>query len=183
MRLLIAAAAHRAELMSDPSSKVTSGLIRRLVKSILVSDTGLSITISAVTLRTELLESSTGLPNEEQKIDLWCPFQIKRRGSEVRIVLSNGPPETRSVPPLGRAIARAHDWAEEIAAGKIETMGELVQYSGLTRFYVRQLLRCAVLSPELTEALLDGCHAVDLSVAGLTRNIPNRWTDQCLQPR
>jgi len=43
-----------------------------------------------------------------------------------------------------------------------------------------RILKCAALSPTLTEMILEGRQPVDLSVDRLTRNLPLSWNEQGL---
>jgi hypothetical protein len=82
------------------------------------------------------------------------------------------------VPSLVKAIARAREWYEQIAAGEITTMAQLSQESGLRRRYLRQILHCATLSPQITEALLLGKHRPNLALKEILRNVPLDWKEQ-----
>ena len=94
------------------------------------------------------LKSEVVLPHESRRYSLVCPFTIKRRGQQVRIVISAGDEnQSRPVPSLMRVVARSRDWAELIVSGRARTFDDLVKASGLTRAYVKNALRCVVLSP------------------------------------
>jgi hypothetical protein len=44
-----------------------------------------------------------------------CPFTLKRRGQQVRIVISAGDVnQSKPVPSLMKAVARSRDWVEQI---------------------------------------------------------------------
>ncbi len=107
-------------------------------------------------------------------------FQVVRRGCELRVVLPHGDSclERQRMPSLVKAVARAHDWYEQIVAGEVATIGQLAQKSGLTRRYVRRVLQCANISPQIAEALLTGKHRVSLTVKELLRSMPLNWTEQ-----
>jgi hypothetical protein len=59
-------------------------------------------------------------------------------------------------------------------------MSELVAHSGLTKQYVRRILRCAALSSQITDAILEGRHPVNLTVATLADSLSNDWHEQWL---
>jgi ParB-like chromosome segregation protein Spo0J len=73
---------------------------------------------------------------------------------------------------------RAPGWYERIVADEIVTISQLAQKSGLTRRYVRRILQCANISPEITEALLTGKHRPNLTVKELLRSLPLDWREQ-----
>jgi hypothetical protein len=115
-------------------------------------------------------------------IMLACPFGFRRRGSEVRLVLENDLAGASPIASLSRVVARANDWAGKIATDELRTMADLTRYSGLTKPYIRQVLRSCVLSPSLTSAILKGEHSPDLTVTRLTRGLPFDWLEQHLDP-
>jgi hypothetical protein len=86
--------------------------------------------------------------------------------------------EGTPVPSLVKAVARARDWYERIVSGEVNTIGQLVQKSGLTRRYVRRILPFANLSPQITEMILSGKHRADLTLQELLASIPSDWREQ-----
>jgi hypothetical protein len=87
-------------------------------------------------------------------------------------------PEGAPVPSFAKAIARARDWYERIVAGEVNTVGQLAQEAGLTKRYVRRILQCATLSPQITEALLTGKHRPNLPLKEVLDNVPLDWREQ-----
>lgn len=87
-------------------------------------------------------------------------------------------PQREKVPSLVKAVARARGWYERIVSGEIGTIGQLALKSGLTRRYVRRILQCAILSPQITDALLTGKHRPNLTVKELLRGVPLDWQEQ-----
>jgi hypothetical protein len=73
---------------------------------------------------------------------------------------------------LVKIVARAHDWYQRIIAGEIRTIGQLAQKSGLTRRYVRRVLQCANLSPQIIEGFLAGKHPPNLTVKEILSSAP-----------
>ena len=76
------------------------------------------------------------------------------------------------------AIARARDWYERIVAGKVATVGQLAQETGLSSSYVKRVLKCGVLSPQITENILAGKHRPNLTLQELLQSIPTDWQAQ-----
>jgi hypothetical protein len=105
---------------------------------------------------------------------------IRRRGSEVRLVLENGEPsEAKPIPSLAKAVAWSRHWADQIVSGKLVTM-DLAKSAGVNKIHARRMLRCAALSPNLTAQILEGRQPVDLTFDKLTRNLPLSWVEQLL---
>jgi site-specific DNA recombinase len=82
------------------------------------------------------------------------------------------------VPSLVKAVARAHNWYQQIVKGEITTVHQLAQKSGLTQRYVRRILECAKLSPRITEALLTGKHPPNLTLKEILHSVPLNWREQ-----
>jgi site-specific DNA recombinase len=183
MRLLLAAARHRAELLTDLGTSEAKTIFKAIVKRVVMTESEAQIEIDRGGLHQELLSGQSPKHDllDSTGICLACPFTIKRRGQQVRIVISAGD-ENRSepVPSLMRVIARSRNWAELIVSGRARTLDDLVKTSGLTRPYVKNAFRCVALSPSLIDAILSGRHRVDLTVMNLTSHLPFDWNKQQL---
>jgi site-specific DNA recombinase len=183
MRLLLAAARHRAELLTDLGSSEAQSIFNAIVKRVELSESEAKIDIDRGSLYQELLGRQFpehGLI-DTTGICLACPFTIKRRGQQVRIVISAGDEnQSRPVPSLMRVVARSRDWAELIVSGRARTLDDLTKASGLTRAYVKNAFRCVALSPQLIDAILNGRHRIDLTVMNLTNDLPFDWNKQQL---
>lgn len=178
-RLLVASGQHRAEQLTDPSSKEAVRMIRSILTRVLVRKREICIELSGSKLWTELLGNSSNDTVDHQPLQLTAPLQIKRRGSEVRLVLENGEPaEAKPIPSLIKAVAWSRHWADQIVNGKLVTMEDLAKSAGVSKIHARRMLRCAALSPALAEQLLEGRQPVDLTFDRLTRNLPLEWGKQ-----
>jgi hypothetical protein len=82
------------------------------------------------------------------------------------------------MPSLVRAVARARGWYELIVAGEVAAISQLAQKSGLTRRYIRRILQCANMSPQITEALLTGKQQPNLTLKQLLHRLPLDWSEQ-----
>ena len=118
----------------------------------------------------------------DSQIELTVAVAFKRRGVEMRLVLPGVAIQnnrSRCDPTLIKAIARGRAWFEELAAGGARSLRELAERDGITRRYVRRLVNLAFLSPELTEAILQGGRPVELTATRLTElDLPLHWADQ-----
>jgi site-specific DNA recombinase len=121
-------------------------------------------------------------PSRREKPDvlkLAGPFEVLRRGSELRVIAPQGDShQGKPVSSLAKAVARARGWYERIVAGEIRAIGQLAQQSGLTRRYVRRILQCAILSPQITEALLTSKHRPNLTLKEIMHGAPLDWREQ-----
>jgi len=184
LHVLIAAGQQRAEKLTKPSSPESARFLRSILIKVVVQEDEVCIELDRDALLVELLGPAFKGKFREENVEcirLICPFTIKKRGRQVRIVLSAGEvSKPQAVPSLMKAVARSRDWAEQIIAGKARTIDDLVKHSGLNKRYVRRIMRCAVLSPQLLEAIIDGRHSVELSVLSLTQDLPLDWNEQRL---
>jgi DNA invertase Pin-like site-specific DNA recombinase len=150
-RLLVAAGQHRAEQLTEISSKESSRLIRSVLNHVIVGEAEIQIELNRAKLRSELLGSDGGTTSDHEVITLSAPLLIRRRGREVRLVLENGEPfEARPIPSLIKAVAWSRHWADQIVSGKLLRMEDLAKSAGVNKIHARPMLRCAALSPDLT---------------------------------
>jgi len=179
-KLLTTAARHRAALLSDGSTKEKSTLISRIVSRVVVLPAELLVQLDRTALSQELLNIDT--PSEESgPIELREPYQYARRGSEVRLILTNNNQQKEEpVPTLVRAVAQAKTWYEWIIKGEVKSKREIARRTGLNENYVARILRLTPLSPTLTEAILKGNHPPTLTVLQLTANAEMDWVKQRL---
>jgi len=124
-------------------------------------------------------KQAAGDVQKPHTIKLTADFQPLRRGGELRLVApTNSSPEETPVPSLVKAIARARDWYERIVSGEVGTVGQLAQKTGLPSTYIKRILACALLSPQMTEIILSGKHRPNLKLQELLQNIPMDWREQ-----
>jgi site-specific DNA recombinase len=181
MRLLLVAARHSAELLTDLGTSEAKNIFKAIVKRVVMSEAEAQIEIDGGRLLQELLSGQSHDVNGSTSICLICPFSIKRRGQQVRMVISAGDEnESRPIPSLMKVIARSRDWMDLIVSGKARTLDDLIKTSGLTRPYAKNAFRCVALSPPLIDAIISGRHRIDLTVMNLTHNLPFDWNKQQL---
>jgi site-specific DNA recombinase len=180
LRLLTSAAKHRSAQLSEIAHADVRHTISRIVKSIVVDSNELCIFLSHSELCKDLLgEVRSG--DSSTEIQLHEQISFARRGSAVKLVLSNG--ECKSAPPIAslvRAVVQARTWSEWIVSGKVRNLEQLAAKAGLNKRYASRILRLAALSPTLYEAILAGNHSPLLTVASLTRNLSLEWKEQHL---
>jgi hypothetical protein len=159
--------------------------VKSILKRVVVGKASVWIEIDQTNLLTALLgEDSDALsPSNGRKheiLKLSGDFQALRRSGQVSVIgpQNVSPAKGAPVPSLVKAIARARDWYERIAAGEITTMAQLSQESGLRRRYLRKILHWATLSPQITEALLLGKHQPHLTLKEILQGVPFDWREQ-----
>jgi site-specific DNA recombinase len=178
LRLLTSAAKHRAAKLSATTQSDTRDFIFRIVEKIVVEKTELSIFLSGEQLRKSFLGVVTtgGSPI---KIQLREPISFVRRGSAVKLILSNGDYKSDApIASLVRAVVQARTWSDWIVSGKVRNLEELAAEAGLNKRYASRILRLAALSPTLYEAVLAGNHSPMLTLSVLAKGLPLGWEDQ-----
>ena len=159
--------------------------IRNILRRVTIGEKTVRIEIDRTKLLATLLgQDSATLPSSRmckpEILKLSSNFQTLRRGSEIRVIAphSGSSSERKPVPSIVKVVARARDWYEQIVAGEIGSIAQLARKSGLTRRYVRRILQCATLSPQITEALLTGHHRPNLTVKEILGRVPLDWHEQ-----
>jgi len=129
-----------------------------------------------------VVPSSASDTASDTPIELKAAVAVKRRGVETKLVLPRLEQQnhkSRCDPALIKAIARGRAWFDELATGRARSLNELAQRDGITRRYIRRLVNLAFLSPQLVEAILQGCQPVELTATRLTElDLPLDWTKQ-----
>jgi site-specific DNA recombinase len=79
---------------------------------------------------------------------------------------------------LVQAIIRAHAWYLQMANGTHVSVEELAETNGIHPKVVRQALRLAFLSPDITSAILEGKQPSTLTLARIPKLLPLPWATQ-----
>jgi site-specific DNA recombinase len=116
----------------------------------------------------------------EDIIILDIDARLKRCGGEVRLVLPahSVDERRRPLPSLIKAIARAHDWHEQIVAGEMTGRRSIGKATGLDERYVARILHAAFLAPDIVDAVLDGRHPLGLTMEKLRKRPLLDWQEQ-----
>jgi site-specific DNA recombinase len=79
---------------------------------------------------------------------------------------------------LIKAVVRGHAWYEKILEGRVVDPASLARESNLAPEYVRNVLGCAFLAPDIVEAILEGRQPLTLKFANLYKHVPLSWAEQ-----
>lgn len=133
---------------------------------------------------TDIIAGPLGCPRlsrDGKTITVSLPIVMTRQGGQKRVVTPNSEPWT----PAGRvdstivkALARAHRWRHMLESKKFSTVRELAKAEKINESYLCRTLRLTLLSPALTEALLDGRQSQSLSLDHLLKVLPLVWKEQ-----
>ena len=77
---------------------------------------------------------------------------------------------------LIQSVVRAHAWKRALLDGKHDSVEMLAEANRLHPKVVRQALRLAFLSPDVTSAILEGRQPKGLSLAQIPKLLPLSWT-------
>jgi len=92
-------------------------------------------------------------------------------------VEANAAPEGAHNEGLIRSVGRAHAWIHSLRDRTYESIEALAEANRLHPKVVRQALRLAFLSPEVTSAILKGNQPAALSSARVPKLLPLSWTE------
>ncbi len=127
-----------------------------------------------------LVEARDGATPDHLSLVKFVPIQMKRRGTEMRMVLEGDSTPTHVDLPLLKAVARARKWSQELLSGRVQAVEELAKREGLDRRSARRLIPLGFLSPRIVEAIVEGRQPPELTVVELTRrlDLPLLWSAQ-----
>ena len=86
-------------------------------------------------------------------------------------------PESAHNEGLIQSIVRAHGWMRSLQDGAHQSIEQLAEANGLHPKVVRQALRLAFLSPDITSAVLEGRQPRGLSLVRIPKLLPLSWAE------
>jgi site-specific DNA recombinase len=103
----------------------------------------------------------------------WSP-KAKDRAAALE---SEGPPNSSHNEALIQSIVRAHVWMHSLRQGNYQSIENLADAHCTHPKVVRQALRLAFLSPDVTSAILEGRQPVGLALTQIPKLLPLPWTE------
>jgi site-specific DNA recombinase len=175
----------RAEMLAEQWWKsdcsTRDKFIRAMLKSVIVGQKSVSIQVDTETLIKNLLGPETPIADETHShgtIVLNAKLQMTR-GTQIRVFLPvHSHDDQKPVPSLIKAVARACDWYEKIISGEVTSLDHLAQQTQLSTAYIQRILRCALLSPKIMDAILSGRHRPHFTLTHVTSQMPLNWQQQ-----
>jgi hypothetical protein len=76
------------------------------------------------------------------------------------------------------AIAKARNWIDDLAHGRVASFAVIARREGKIERHIRLLAPLAFLSPRIVSALLDATAPADLTITKLVRALPHSWAEQ-----
>ena len=144
-----------------------------LVERIELAPGQLNITLSAEKLGALLGGEPDDIPADPCTIT--ASFQLRKRGVETKLVFTDAPGDRDQT--LIKNIAKAHDWYQQIKAGK--TLSEIAKVSNTSNHRVQQMIELAFLAPNIVNDVLDGKQSIGFTSNWSRRHgLPIDWQDQ-----
>jgi hypothetical protein len=111
------------------------------------------------------------------------PISFRRQGGRKKVVTPSQAPTWSPPPPrvdntIVKALVRAHRWRNMLESSSFASVRELAKAEKINESYLCRVLRLTLLSPALTEAILNGQHPAGLDLARLLRGLPIEWDKQ-----
>ncbi len=104
-------------------------------------------------------------------------WSTKAKDAAAGAVEEGNAPEVARNESLIQSIIRAHAWVHCLQEGAYESIEQLAEANRLHPKVVRQALRLAFLSPDVTSAILEGRQPCGLSLARIPKLLPLLWTE------
>jgi len=108
--------------------------------------------------------------------EIRVPWSTKAMGLAVSLE-SDGETEGAHNEGLVQSVIRAQVWMQSLRDGMYESIEKLAEVNRLHPKVVRQALRLAFLSPDVTSVVLEGKQPAALSLARIPKLLPLPWTE------
>jgi DNA invertase Pin-like site-specific DNA recombinase len=155
-------------------------IVRRIVTRVVIQADQIQIHVNRKTLWSFIADEYISETQEyDDNLVLAVKAQFLKRRGQVRLVLPPDSPLAKplEVPSLIRAMAKAHNWVDQIQKGTALNQRAIAASTGLDKRYVSRILPLAFLAPDITEAILDGRQPGALSLSDCI-NLPLNWFEQ-----
>lgn len=111
------------------------------------------------------------------------PISFRRQGGRKRVVIPANaeawsPPKPQVDNTLIKAVVRAHRWRTMLESNLFSSVRDLAKAEKINESYLCRVLRLTLLSPAITEAILNGLQPEGLELAQLLKSIPAEWDEQ-----
>jgi len=111
------------------------------------------------------------------------PISLRRQGGRKKVVTPSNaaawsPPPPRVDNTIVKALVRAHRWRNMLESSLFSSVRDLARAEKINESYLCRVLRLTLLSPTLTDAILNGQQPEGLDLAQLLRSIPIEWDKQ-----
>jgi site-specific DNA recombinase len=129
-------------------------------------------------------DENASRPVSEQRhgtVNVTIPWTSTRQAAVkgiIHVPAHNTPMAPSRRDALLMAIAKARNWADELAHGRLGSFAVLAGREGKVERHIRLLVPLAFLSPRIVSRLLDGTAPARLTITALARALPWSWAEQ-----
>ena len=114
-----------------------------------------------------------------ETVTLHVPFRLVKRGGRKEMQLPEGAAQPRRTDStLVKALARAFRWKRMLESGEFTTIAELAEREDIAFTYMARVLRLTLLTPHVVEAIVEGRHGPDVTLARVLAPFPVEWDRQ-----
>src|SRR5262249_20504992 len=96
----------------------------------------------------------------------------------IHVPVYNTPIKANRRETLLIAIAKARQWIDDLAHGRVASFAVIARREGKVERHIRLLAPLAFVSPRIIWALLEGTAPADLNLTTLARALPYSWAEQ-----
>jgi hypothetical protein len=123
------------------------------------------------------------LSKDGRTITVHIPITLRHQGGRKQVVTPPGDAPWIPRPPrvdntIVKAIVRAHRWRDMLESGRYATVRDLAKAEAINESYLGRILRLTLLSPTLTEAILEGKQPAALELGDLLKQFTVEWDKQ-----
>jgi hypothetical protein len=123
------------------------------------------------------------LSKDGRTITVHIPITLRHQGGRKQVVTPPGsapwiPTRTRVDNTIVKAIVRAHRWRDMLESGRHATVRDLAKAESINESYLGRILRLTLLSPTVTEAILEGKQPAALELDDLLKQFTVEWDKQ-----
>lgn len=157
--------------------------IRTLVRRVTLTPGTITIDIDRWAIVAELLPEASAAKHSgyDAAISIECPISLKRRGVEMRMVLTSASDQQREPDAnLVHLILKAHRYLALLNDGHSSTLSDVAAAEGVQLSEVSRVLPLAFLAPSIVDSILAGNQAISLTTQRLLRisDLPASWRQQ-----
>ena len=158
-------------------------LVRKLVRRVILKSGSLTIEIDPSAVVATLLpeQAQPKLDQDDVTISIECPISLRRRGVEMRMVLTNSADQHRD-PDTGlvQLVLKAHRYLALLVDGQHRTLSDIATTNKIELSEVSRILPLAFLSPSIVDSILSGAQPISLTPQRLSRlpDLPASWRQQ-----
>ena len=112
---------------------------------------------------------------DPKRLQFEAPFQLRRRGVELRLHLGNAPPEIDRT--LVQNVVKAQRWMSMILDGT--SFAEIASQENTSKRRVQDVVDLAILAPDILDSISCGEQPYELTSDSLIKTgVPAIWTEQ-----